>query len=153
MKQDHTWERMVIPGRAPSFRLRSPYCSDIQFIDDQHGWIVGHEISVMHTPNGGSTWYQQSVPANMGSRMLAVCFIDEIHGWVVGYDGTILRTIAGGNLDALLFSGQQDLLLIAIGGAGIVIALPVGRFVLRRRKGRMNTTQAGVDSDSAPEIL
>ncbi len=153
MKQDHTWEVMVIPGRLPSFRLRSPYCTDIQFIDDQHGWIVGHEIAVMHTPDGGSTWYQQSVPANMGSRMLAVCFIDELHGWVVGYDGCILRTSAGGNLDALLLSGQQDLLLIAIGGAGIVIVLPVGWFVLRRRKGRMNTTQTDVDSESTQEII
>ncbi len=153
MKQNNTWEAMPVPGRVPSFRLKSPYCSDIQFIDDQHGWIVGTEIAVMHTSNGGSTWYQQSVPANRGYRMFAVCFVDESHGWVVGSDGTILRTSAGGNLDALLLSGQEDLLLIAIGGAGIVIVLPVGWFVLRRRKGRMNTTQTGVDSDSAPEIL
>ena len=90
---------------------------------------------------------------NMGSRMLAVCFTDEIHGWVVGYDGTILRTSAGNNLDALLLSGQEDLLLIAIGGVGIVIVLPIGRFVFRRRKGRMNTTHTGGDSKSAPEIL
>jgi photosystem II stability/assembly factor-like uncharacterized protein len=153
MNQDHTWEEMAVPGRLPSFRLRSPYCTDIMFIDDQHGWIVGTEIAVMHTQNGGSTWYQQSVPHNRGNRMMAVCFVDELHGWVVGSDGTILRTSAGNNLDALLLSGQEDLLLIAIGAAGIVIALPVGWFVLRRRKGRMNTTQTGVDSDSFPDIL
>ncbi|MCK5390375.1 MAG: hypothetical protein KAJ36_07785, partial [Candidatus Thorarchaeota archaeon] len=153
MKQDHTWEATVIPGRLPSFRLRSPYCTDIMFIDDQHGWIVGTEIAVMHTQNGGSTWYQQSVPADRGNRMMAVCFVDELHGWVVGSDGTILRTSVGNNLDALLLSGQEDLLLIAIGGAGIVIALPVGRFVLRRRKRRMNLTQTGVDSNSSPDIL
>ncbi len=153
MNQDYTWEAMVVPGRLPSFRLRSPYCSDIQFIDDQHGWIVGDEIAVMYTPNGGNTWYQQSVPADIGSRRMAVCFVDDLHGWIVGYDGCILRTSAGSNLDALLLSGQEDLLLIAIGVAGIAIALPVCVIVLRRRKGRMNTTQTGVDSDSAPEIL
>lgn len=153
MKNDLTWETMAIPGRLPSFRLLSPHCSDIQFIDDQHGWIVGTEIAVMHTPDGGSTWYQQSVPADRGYRMMAVCFVDELHGWVVGSDGCILRTSTGDNLDSLLLSGQQDLLLIAIGGAGIVIVLPAGRFVLRWRKRRMNTTQTGVDSDSSPDIL
>ena len=153
MGQNHTWETLPVPGRLPSFRLTSPYCTDIQFIDDQHGWIVGTEIAVMHTPDGGNTWYQQSVPANRGYRMIAVCFVDELHGWVVGTDGTILRTSAGGNLDSLLLSGQQDLLLIIIGVGGIVIVLPVGRFVLRRRKQGMKTTQAGVDTKSTMELL
>jgi len=40
MNQDHAWEALPVPGRVPSFRLRSPYCTDIQFIDDQNGWIV-----------------------------------------------------------------------------------------------------------------
>ncbi len=85
--------------------------------------------------------------------MMAVCFVDELHGWVVGSDGTILRTSAGGNLDALLLSGQQDLLLIAIGVAGIAIVLPVGVLIHRRRKRRINITQTGVNSESTPEIL
>lgn len=153
MKQDHTWEAMAVPGRLPSFRLRSPYCSDIQFIDDQHGWIVGDEIPVMHSPDGGITWYQQSVPGDIGSRRMAVCFVDELHGWVVGYDGCILRTSAGGNLDALLLSDQQDLLLIIIGIAGIVIIFPVSKFALRRRKRRMNITQTGKEPRSTTELL
>jgi len=153
MEQDHTWEELTVPGRLPSFRLRSPYCSDIQFIDDQHGWIVGTEIPVMHTPNGGITWYQQSVPTDTGSRMMAVCFVDELHGWVVGSDGCILRTSTGGNLDALLLSGQEDLLLITIGAAGIAIALPVGILVLRWRKRRIHAVHTDGDSKSTPEIL
>ncbi|RDE10883.1 MAG: hypothetical protein C4K48_12830 [Candidatus Thorarchaeota archaeon] len=153
MEQDHTWEELAVPGRLPSFRLRSPYCSDIQFIDDQHGWIVGDEIPVMHTPNGGSTWYQQSVPTDIGSRRMAVCFVDELHGWVVGYDGCILRTSAGGNLDMLLLSGQEDLLLIVIGTAGIAIALTIGILGLRWRRRRIRATRTGIDSKSTPEIL
>jgi len=153
MGQNHTWETLPVPGRLPSFRLRSPYCTDIQFVDDQHGWIVGTEIAVMHTPDGGSTWYQQSVPANRGNRMMAVCFVDELHGWVVGSDGTILRTSTGSNLDALLLSGQQDLLLIAIGAAGIVIVLPAGRFVLRRRKRRINMADTDGDHESTTDLL
>ncbi|TFH05870.1 MAG: hypothetical protein E4H14_11895 [Candidatus Thorarchaeota archaeon] len=153
MNQDHTWAALPIPGRLPSFRLRSPYCTDIQFIDDQNGWIVGTEIAVMHTPDGGSTWYQQSVPADRGNRMMAVCFVDESHGWIVGSDGTILRTSTGGNLDALLLSGQQDLLLIIIGVAGIVIVLPAGRFVFRRRKQKIDMTQTGIEPESTAELL
>jgi len=153
MKQDHTWEELVVPGRLPSFRLRPPYCTDIQFIDDQHGWIVGNEIAVMYTPNGGSTWYQQSVPADRGNRMMAVCFVDELHGWVVGSDGCILRTSVGGNLDALLLSGQEDLLLILVGVLGIAVILPVGVIAFRWRKRRIQAVHAGGNSKSSPEIL
>jgi len=153
MKQDQTWETLPISGRLPSFRLRSPYCSDIQFIDDRNGWIVGHEIPVMHTPDGGNTWYQQSVPSDVGSRMMAVCFIDESHGWVVGYDGVILRTSTGGNLDALLLSGQQDLLIMTLGMAGIIIVLSAGWFILRRRKRRMSIALTGIEPESTAELL
>ena len=153
MNQNHTWETLPVPGRVPSFRLRSPYCTDIQFIDDQNGWIVGTEIAVMHSPDGGSTWYQQTVPSHRGYRMIAVCFVDELHGWVVGTDGTILRTSTGNNLDVLLLSGQQDLLLIAIGAAGIVIVLPAGCFVLRRRKRRMNITDTDGEPESTTDLL
>ena len=114
---------------------------------------MGTEIAVMHTPDGGNTWYQQSVPADRGNRMMAVCFVDELHGWVVGSDGTILRTSTGSNLDVLLLSGQQDLLLIILGAAGIVIVLPAGRFVLRRRKRRMGMTQTSIEPESTAELL
>jgi photosystem II stability/assembly factor-like uncharacterized protein len=153
MKQDHTWEALAVPGRLPSFRLKSPYCTDIQFIDDQHGWIVGGEIPVMHTSNGGNNWYQQSVPADIGERMMAVCFVDELHGWVAGYDGCILRTSVGGNLDTLLLSGQEDLLLILIGVVGIAAIIPVGVMALRWRKRRISVIHINGDSKSTPEIL
>jgi photosystem II stability/assembly factor-like uncharacterized protein len=153
MKQDHTWEAFSIPGRLPSFRLTSPYCTDIQFIDDQHGWIVGTEIAVMHTPDGGSTWYQQSVPADRGNRMIAVCFVDESHGWVVGTDGTILRTSTGGNLDALLLSGQQDLLLIGTGAVGVIVIISVGGYVFHRRRKGTDIIQTNDTSESNIELL
>jgi len=114
---------------------------------------VGTEIAVMHTPDGGSTWYQQSVPANRGYRMIAVSFVDELHGWVVGSKGTILRTSTGNNLDAILLTGQQDLLLIIIGATGLVIVLPAGWLALRRRKRRMSVTQTGIEPESTAELL
>ncbi len=152
MRQDQTWETLPIPGRVPSFRLRSPYCTDIQFIDDQHGWIVGTEVAVMHTPDGGRTWYQQSVPTDRGNRMIAVCFVDEQHGWGVGSDGTILRTSTGGSLDALLLSDHQDLLLIAVGTIGVITIISLSR-VLRRRRKRNDIIQTSEDMKSTTEIL
>ncbi|MHC4913531.1 MAG: WD40/YVTN/BNR-like repeat-containing protein, partial [Planctomycetota bacterium] len=60
----NTWVELVVPMRAPLFRMfEGPFCSDIQFIDENNGWIVGTEIKVMYTPDGGANWYQQSVPA------------------------------------------------------------------------------------------
>jgi photosystem II stability/assembly factor-like uncharacterized protein len=152
MKQDHTWEQLAVPGRAPSFRLRAPYSTDIQFIDEDHGWIVGSEIPVMHTADGGETWYQQSVPADIGNRMMAVCFIDETHGWAVGTDGCILRTSTGDSLDVLLFSDQQDLLLITIGAVAIAVAVPVTIVAIRWRRHRMHAVRREDTTGLTPDL-
>jgi photosystem II stability/assembly factor-like uncharacterized protein len=152
MGQNHTWEQLAVPGRAPSFRLRAPYSTDIQFIDEDHGWIVGSEIPVMHTADGGETWYQQSVPADIGNRMMAVCFIDETHGWAVGTDGCILRTSTGDSLDVLLFSDQQDLLLITIGAVAIAVAVPVTIVAIRWRRHRMHAVRREDTTGLTPDL-
>jgi photosystem II stability/assembly factor-like uncharacterized protein len=133
-----SWNELVVPMRAPFFRLRAPFTTDIQFLDENHGWIVGTEIAVMYTPDGGANWYEQSVPADVSSqdpRITALDFINHTHGWAVGSDGFILRTSRGNSLGNRLWYGMTDPLFLAILGTGI-FSLILVVFLLKRRHRR-----------------
>jgi photosystem II stability/assembly factor-like uncharacterized protein len=56
----NTWVELPIPGRAPftGLRFAPPYLTDLEFLDEDNGWIVGSEIPVMYTPDGGANWYE-----------------------------------------------------------------------------------------------
>ena len=50
-----TWESAATPlpaAERPTFR-------DVFFIDDQHGWVVGEEGTILATRDGGSTWVRR----------------------------------------------------------------------------------------------
>jgi photosystem II stability/assembly factor-like uncharacterized protein len=65
----------------------------IQFIDDQHGWMVDSEGQILATSDGGHTWdVQLSGPSNI----VAVDMLsDGLHGWGVG-EGGLIETSDGG---------------------------------------------------------
>ncbi len=141
-----TWQEQIIPMRAPLFRFNSPYTTDIQFIDEDNGWIVGTEIAVMYTPDGGENWYEQSVPEYVSSRnprIRAVNFINGTHGWAVGSGGTILRTRTGNTLGNRLWKGMTDPLFLSIVAVvAVVVTVAVGGIIkLRRRKGKPPSVQ------------
>lgn len=141
-----SWDELIVPMRAPAFRLRAPYTTDIKFIDEDHGWIVGTEISVMYTPNGGADWYEQSVPSRVNSqdlRLMAVDFIDQTQGWAVGTSGVIMRTTTGSSLGPRLWYGISDPLFVSIVGivaVGIVVSAAGARFLRSRRGEKTSQT-------------
>ncbi len=78
---------------------------DIDFIDNQYGWIVGDLGVVLHTSSGGkkdgsSVWkHQRGGPRFHNSSdgvLLGVDFVSSKLGWAVGENGTILHTRNGG---------------------------------------------------------
>ena len=42
-----SWEEVPIPKASPIPGFRSPYLTDIQFVDELTGWIVGSQPAVM----------------------------------------------------------------------------------------------------------
>ncbi|MFW9891684.1 MAG: YCF48-related protein [Candidatus Thorarchaeota archaeon] len=141
-----TWEELVIPMRAPLFRFNPPYTTDIQFLDADNGWIVGTEIAVMYTPDGGTNWYEQNVPADVRSqnpRIRALDFINETNGWAVGTGGTILRTRTGNVLGSRLWKGMTDpLFLTIVGVIATVTIVTVGAIVkLKKRKSKSKSVE------------
>ncbi len=78
---------------------------DVDFADNQHGWIVGDLGVILHTAtgikkDGSSVWkHQRGGPRFHNSAddlLLAVDFVSKKIGWAVGENGTILHTRNGG---------------------------------------------------------
>ncbi|HYT79635.1 MAG TPA: hypothetical protein VEQ37_10345 [Actinomycetota bacterium] len=68
----------------------SPVSSPLQFVDDQHGWVVVNG-RIEATSDGGTSWFPQST----GSNVSQVQFINAEHGWAIAAHG-LLRTVDGG---------------------------------------------------------
>lgn len=134
------WKQMPIPGRAPFGGFTLPYLTDILFIEE-NGWIVALEISIRYTPDGGNTWYAQSVSSQVNGRMMALDFLNSTYGWAVGYGGTILKTTRGTDLGARLWNGMTDPLFIAIVGSiiGVAVIITGGLFYRRRKRVKIRT--------------
>ena len=135
MTDGQTWVELPVPARFPIggdwFKL--PYLTDILFVDADNGWIVGTEIQVMYTPNGGADWYEQSVPEAVSDRLIAVDFVNSTHGWAVGYGGTIIRTTKGNTLGTRLWNGMTDRVFLSVVGVVAIVIIGVV-FVFNRRK-------------------
>ncbi len=73
----------------------------IQFVDEDHGWIVGGGNSsssrgiILITIDGGATWFEP--PLSYGCHTLfSVYFINRLIGWAVSWRGEIIHTTDGG---------------------------------------------------------
>ena len=65
------------------------------FVDANHGWIVGATGQIYASTNGGSSWSTQ-VSGETTYPLKAVSFADASHGWAVGDHGTLVATTNGG---------------------------------------------------------
>jgi photosystem II stability/assembly factor-like uncharacterized protein len=91
------WVRQIT-NASNGFRF-----TDVQFIDEMHGWVVGITGSIFLTTDGSATW--QEIPSGTFESLGSVHFIDYNNGWTVGDAGTILRTRDGGFTWEQQFSG------------------------------------------------
>jgi photosystem II stability/assembly factor-like uncharacterized protein len=77
---------------------------DIDFPDNQNGWIVGDSGIILNSTNGGESWGRQICPIN--EILCAVDFVDTSYGWICSMN-SILRTTNGGKSWEIKYS--QDL--------------------------------------------
>ena len=76
----------------------------IQFADENHGWIVGYQGTIMNTSNGGDSWQSQS--SGLISNLWDISFVDKDMGWICGANGTLLKTENGGATWTTLLAGD-----------------------------------------------
>ena len=68
--------------------------TDMYFIDNQTGWLVGYNF-IKKTIDGGVTWTTQITGFN--KMLQGVYFRSTTHGWAVGADNTFFYTTDGGS--------------------------------------------------------
>lgn len=83
-----TWAQAKVPTRQ--------MLTAVYFVDDKHGWAVGHDALILATSDGGKTWTQQYENREGEVPLLDVWFEDSQHGFATGAYGALLETTDGG---------------------------------------------------------
>ncbi len=85
-----TWQQQFVGGSS------ADGVYDMDFVDSQHGWLVGTFGSgVMRTADGGTTWNFHAFP-NPSPDGRAVDFATPLVGWASSTGGWIARSTNGG---------------------------------------------------------
>ena len=83
-----TWSQAKVPTRQ--------MLTAVYFVDDKHGWAVGHDALILATSDGGETWTQQYENREGEVPLLDVWFENPEHGFATGAYGVLLETTDGG---------------------------------------------------------
>uniref|UniRef100_UPI0030DB0736 WD40/YVTN/BNR-like repeat-containing protein n=1 Tax=Pseudomonas sp. EL_65y_Pfl2_R95 TaxID=3088698 RepID=UPI0030DB0736 len=83
-----TWTQAKVPTRQ--------LLTAVYFVDDKHGWAVGHDAQILATTDGGQTWVKQFDDLTREAPLLDIWFKDAQTGFAVGAYGALLSTTDGG---------------------------------------------------------
>lgn len=83
-----SWNQAKVPTRQ--------MLTAVFFVDDQHGWAVGHDALILASNDGGATWVKQFEDLEREAPLLDVWFRDRNNGYAVGAYGALLETTDGG---------------------------------------------------------
>ena len=86
--QGKTWVQAKVPSRQ--------LLTAVYFVDDKHGWAVGHDAQILASSDGGVTWTKQFEDLKREAPLLDVWFKDVNNGFAVGAYGALLATTDGG---------------------------------------------------------
>ena len=86
--QGATWVQAKVPTRQ--------LLTAVFFIDDQHGWAVGHDAKILASSDAGATWSEQFKDLSREAPLLDVLFNDPNHGFAVGAYGALIETTDAG---------------------------------------------------------
>ena len=103
-----TWQQANVPVQAT--------LTAVYFINENKGWAVGHDATILATNDGGLSWQLQQHLPQVQKPLLDVLFTDENNGIALGAYGLFYRTTDGGEHWAieyhneLLFPEDQEYL-------------------------------------------
>ncbi|PKI17445.1 hypothetical protein CXF71_04305 [Colwellia sp. 12G3] len=83
------WQQANVPVQVT---LTSVY-----FLNDQLGWAVGHDATILHSQDGGLNWQVQQYLPSLQKPLLDVFFKNAKQGIAVGAYGQVFRTNDGGS--------------------------------------------------------
>lgn len=82
------WQQVEVPTQATLVA--------VDFVDDNVGYVVGHDNTILKTQDGGNTWTLQNFDPAAEKPFLDVLFFDANHGITIGAYGQFYRTKDGG---------------------------------------------------------
>jgi photosystem II stability/assembly factor-like uncharacterized protein len=121
---------------------------DLQFINDNVGFITTSNGKLIKTTNGGANWSVQVVRA--GKSLQRCFFVNDRLGWIITNDGVILKTQNGGeswseqnsgvsiSLNGIYFLSEQVGYVVGTGGL-ILKTSDGGNSWVRQNTGTRNT--------------
>ncbi|MEB0042807.1 MULTISPECIES: YCF48-related protein [unclassified Pseudomonas] len=86
--QGKTWTQAAVPSRQ--------LLTAVYFVDDKHGWAVGHDAQILASTDGGVTWTKQFEDLKREAPLLDLWFKDANTGFAIGAYGALLTTTDGG---------------------------------------------------------
>jgi photosystem II stability/assembly factor-like uncharacterized protein len=87
--QGATWRQAKsVPTRA--------MLTAVTFVDDEYGWAVGHDETILNTVDGGETWTRSHFAPEAQQPLLDLWFANRVSGIAVGAYGAYLTTNDGG---------------------------------------------------------
>jgi hypothetical protein len=75
--------------------IKGVYLRDIDFIDEDNGWVVGHDTHIWHTIDGGNSWKQEYISGltlRDPPRLHAIRVMDSRTAILAGEFGVIAHT-------------------------------------------------------------
>jgi photosystem II stability/assembly factor-like uncharacterized protein len=118
------WDQVASPVHAT--------LTAVSFADPQHGWIVGHDATILHTADGGAKWTLQNFKPADFKPLLGVLALDAQRAFAVGAYGLFLTTADGGttwtqvDAPAILEDGLHANALIKLGNGELFLAGETG---------------------------
>jgi photosystem II stability/assembly factor-like uncharacterized protein len=68
----------------------------VTFVDDEYGWAVGHDETILNTVDGGETWTRSHFAPDAQQPLLDLWFANRVSGIAIGAYGAYLTTNDGG---------------------------------------------------------
>jgi len=95
----------ILPAQADwewQYSTTTEDLNDVYFVDNNTGWAIGNNGTILNTVDGGDNWLQQN--SGTKNKLRAVHFINKNLGWVVGNE-SMLYTEDGGLNWSKFFQG------------------------------------------------
>ncbi|MFT5163572.1 MAG: photosystem II stability/assembly factor-like uncharacterized protein [Alteromonadaceae bacterium] len=70
--------------------------TDVFFLDQNHGWAVGHDATILASVDGGKSWTVQQSAPEIDKPLFGIHFKDSSNGIAFGAYGMFYRTTDGG---------------------------------------------------------
>ncbi|PHS72781.1 MAG: glycosyl hydrolase [Cycloclasticus sp.] len=124
-----SWEQIASPVDVT--------LTSIAFTTNGHGWVVGHESTILHSSDNGVSWQIEKYQPENERYYLTTRFISEQHGFVLATDGELWETLDGGSSWQLTVLSVEDWYqnhlfgIEKIGDSALVVAERGGVFNLK----------------------